>query len=78
MAIQADQVLDTSGTVCPVPVLRTLRLLKTMEVGQVLKVIVTDRGAAADISEWNEMPDRQIVGQEREGEKYLFYIRKTG
>ncbi len=78
MATHADQVLDTSGTVCPVPVLRTLRLLKTMRFGQVLKVIVTDPGAAADIGEWTDMTDREILAQEREGEKFVFYIRKIG
>ena len=78
METQADQVLDTSGTVCPVPVLRTLRLLKTMRLGQILKVIVTDPGAAADISEWTDLTDREIVAHEKKDDKFIFYVRKIG
>lgn len=40
--------IDTSGTRCPLPLLRAKQALKTLKVGEVLEVLATDPSAKAD------------------------------
>ena len=36
--LKEDQVLDCSGMLCPMPVVKASKAIKTLEVGQVLKI----------------------------------------
>ncbi|NOZ82338.1 MAG: sulfurtransferase TusA family protein [Euryarchaeota archaeon] len=76
--MKADEVLDTSGMVCPMPVLKTRKAAESLEPGKVLKVIATDRGAKSDIPAWAKNSGFELLGVEEEGGKYVFYIRKPG
>ena len=40
--------IDTSGTRCPIPLLRAKQALKKMDVNQILEVIATDPSAKPD------------------------------
>lgn len=41
--------IDTSGTRCPIPILRTKQALKSMSVGEVLEVLATDPATQEDM-----------------------------
>ena len=43
-----SEVVDTSGTRCPIPLLRAKQALKGLQVGQYLKVLATDPSAKPD------------------------------
>jgi tRNA 2-thiouridine synthesizing protein A len=47
-AAMPDRVLDLSGLMCPLPVLKANRALRGMAPGETLRVLATDRAAAAD------------------------------
>jgi TusA-related sulfurtransferase len=47
---KADIVLDFSGEVCPIPLLKTRKALDKMKEGKVLEVIGTDEKAKIDIT----------------------------
>jgi len=72
----ADQVLDCSGLPCPMPILKTRKAVDALKVGQVLKMIATDPGAPGDIVAWTEKTRHALLASEREGDKYVFYIRR--
>ena len=44
--------LDTSGTECPIPVLKARKLAKSIKDGTILKVIATDFLAEADFQHY--------------------------
>jgi TusA-related sulfurtransferase len=46
---KADIVLDVSGEVCPLPLIKTRKALDKMRKGEVLEVIGTDEKAKTDI-----------------------------
>ncbi|MEO0367406.1 MAG: sulfurtransferase TusA family protein [Pseudomonadota bacterium] len=46
--ITSDKQVDTSGTRCPIPLLRAKQTLKTMQSGEVLHVISTDPSSIGD------------------------------
>ena len=73
----ADEILlDCSGLMCPVPVVKTKKELKKMEAGQVLKVIATDPGAKEDIPALLRKVGGEILERKEEGEQIIFLIKK--
>jgi len=60
-ALQLDQVLDCSGLLCPLPVIRTSKAIKKIAIGQVFKVIATDPGAPADMVAWARQTGNELI-----------------
>ena len=78
METEADKFLDCTGLLCPIPVVKTKRAIKQIEVGQVLEMIATDPGIVPDMQAWEKQTRHEILHtEEQEGPKYRFLIRKT-
>lgn len=77
MSVSADQVLDCSGMACPMPILKTKKAVDALSSGQVLKMIATDPGSTSDMDAWTKKTGHELVGSEKDGEKYIFYIKKA-
>ena len=71
-----DKVLDTSGMLCPVPVIKTSKAIKEIQVGQVLQMISTDPGAPPDMVAWARQTGNELLDSHQEGSKYIFYFRR--
>lgn len=76
-AVSADKVLDCSGLLCPLPVIKTTKAIKELQVGQVLKMIATDPGAPADMEAWAKQTGNELLASEQEDGKFVFYIRRA-
>jgi tRNA 2-thiouridine synthesizing protein A len=77
MSIDVDHAIDCSGMPCPEPIRRAKHALDTLRFGQVLKIIVTDAGAPADVREWAQRAGRRLVASEQHNDTHTFYIRRT-
>lgn len=77
MSVTPDQTLDCSGMSCPMPILKTKKAVDGLQEGQVLKMISTDPGSTPDIEAWTQKTGHQLVGTEKDGAKFIFYIKKT-
>ncbi len=75
--IPFDEVLDNSGLLCPMPVVKTTRAIKKIQVGQVLKMIATDPGAPPDMAAWARQTGNEIIAQEEKDGKFIFYIKRV-
>jgi tRNA 2-thiouridine synthesizing protein A len=75
--MKEDQVLDCSGMLCPLPVVKTSKAIKTMEMGQVLKMIATDPGAPPDMEAWSRQTGNEMLRSTQEDGKFVFYIRRN-
>ncbi len=75
--LQADDVLDTSGMLCPIPVIKTAKAIKQIGVGQVLKLISTDPGAVPDMDAWAKQTGHEMLDSTQEDGKYVFFFRRT-
>jgi tRNA 2-thiouridine synthesizing protein A len=73
----ADKVLDCSGMLCPLPVVKTSKAIKQIEVGQILQMIATDAGAPPDMEAWTRQTGHEMVNSYEEGGKYIFFFRRT-
>lgn len=76
-SLQPDHVVDSRGTLCPVPVLAASKAVKDVPVGGVMEVRATDAGAAADIPAWAKRAGHEYLGMlQQEGYLRLF-VRRT-
>jgi tRNA 2-thiouridine synthesizing protein A len=76
MSVKEDVTLDCSGMACPMPILKTKKAVDGLQMGQILKMIATDPGSTSDMEAWTEKTGHQLVASEKEGEKYIFYIKR--
>jgi tRNA 2-thiouridine synthesizing protein A len=77
ITITPDQILDCSGLNCPMPVIKTSKTIKQLEVGQILKVISTDAGSEPDMAAWSRMTGHELLDSHRENGKYIFFFRRS-
>lgn len=77
MELQEDRVLDARGLLCPMPVVKAGKEMKTLEPGQVLKLLATDRGSVADVPAWAEDTGNELLGWHEQDGVYVYYIRKA-
>ncbi len=75
--LTADKVLDCTGLLCPIPVIKTSKTIKEVELGQVLKMIATDPGAPADMEAWARQTGHELLASETENDTFTFYFRRT-
>ncbi len=71
------QTLDTSGLSCPLPVVKTKKALKDIEVGDILEMISTDAGSIPDMEAWARATGHELLESNDEGSSYRFFIKKT-
>ena len=71
-----DAVLDATGLNCPEPVMMLHQHVRDLAAGGLLKVIATDPSTRRDIPKFCVCLDHELVGQQEEGGKYLYWIRK--
>ena len=68
-------VLDTSGTECPIPVLKARKLAQDLKNGNIIKVIATDPLAIADFEHYCSQSGFEFLGSYNEDEKIIIRYR---
>ncbi len=74
--IRETALLDARGLLCPMPVVKTAKAMKTLEPGQVLKIVATDRGSIADVPAWAETTGNELLEWHAEDDAFVFYVQK--
>lgn len=75
--IKTDFVLDAKGLACPMPIIKTRKVMKDLERGRVLEVQATDKGSTADLQAWAESAGHHYLGTTEEDELLKHYLRKA-
>jgi tRNA 2-thiouridine synthesizing protein A len=73
----ADQVLDTKGLNCPLPILKAKKALKDLPKDALLEIIATDPGAVADFEAFCRTTGNELVESKSEGGTFTFVIKHT-
>ena len=64
-------ILDTSGTECPIPVLKARKLSQDLKDGNIVKVIATDPLAEADFKHYCEQSNYVYIDCKNEKDKFI-------
>ena len=70
--------LDVRGLNCPLPVLKARKALKSLETGQVLRLISTDPVASLDVPHFCLEAGHALLSQSENDGELVFEIRKAG
>ncbi len=76
--IAVDRILDTKGMNCPMPVLKTKKVIGELQHGQILEVIATDPGSRTDIPALLKRIGHELISKTEKDGVFFFYIRKNG
>jgi TusA-related sulfurtransferase len=74
--LQTDKLLDCTGLLCPIPVVKASKAIKEIEVGQILEMIATDPGAPPDMEAWCRQTGHQLLQQTAENGQFRFWFRR--
>lgn len=77
MADVADHVLDCTGMACPLPVIKTSKEIKNIEVGQVLELLATDPGVEPDMNAWTRRTKHELVKIEKDDDVFHVFVRRS-
>jgi TusA-related sulfurtransferase len=77
-----DKLFDARSLNCPMPLVNARKEIGKLELGQVLKVVATDRGSVADFQGWAKVAkNMELVSQETESTDgapvYVHYVKRT-
>jgi tRNA 2-thiouridine synthesizing protein A len=70
--------LDLKGLLCPLPVVKISKAIKDVEVGEVVEATATDPGVMADIPAWAKSTGNDLLLMDKEGDHFLFRVRRSG
>jgi TusA-related sulfurtransferase len=71
------KVIDARDTFCPGPLMELISHIKHVAVGDVIELLSTDQGSAADIPEWVKKVGHEMVGSEQVGNVWHIKVRKA-
>ena len=74
--MQITKELDTSGLICPMPILQAKKALNGLTSGQLLRVVSTDSVAFADFVSFARATGNKLLGSYQVAESYYFIIEK--
>ncbi|MDE0309345.1 MAG: sulfurtransferase TusA family protein [Acidiferrobacterales bacterium] len=73
-----DQVLDTKGLNCPLPILKAKKEIAGMNSGQTLEVHSTDPGSVMDFEALCRQTGHKLLESSQENGVYIFLLEKSG
>ncbi|HEX2754558.1 MAG TPA: sulfurtransferase TusA family protein [Candidatus Limnocylindrales bacterium] len=74
---QIDKTLDARGLACPMPIVKTAQMMKTMVSGQTLEVISTDAGSVKDFAAWSRTTGNPLLESSSDAAVFRFVLRKA-
>jgi tRNA 2-thiouridine synthesizing protein A len=69
--------IDTSGRLCPFPIVEAAKAVRALDPGAVLLVIATDPGIEVDMPMWCKATRNEHLGTFRAGATWRSFVRKA-
>ena len=71
-----DHLLDTRGLRCPEPVMLVRKMVRSMDEGQIVKIIADDPATKRDIPGFCEFMEHTLITALTTDTPYYFFVRK--
>ena len=70
------KVLDAKGLACPMPIVKTKKAINELEVGEILEIHATDKGAKSDLAAWAKSGGHELLKDLEDDGVLKFWIKK--
>ncbi|WP_170344408.1 MULTISPECIES: sulfurtransferase TusA family protein [Ruegeria] len=74
---EISDTLDAVGLLCPLPVLKARKRLKSMPDGAVLRVLADDPAAIVDVPHFCAEAGHRLLSQDTDGAHQIYLIQKS-
>ncbi len=74
---EIKQVLDTSGLLCPEPVMLLHKAVREVQAGDIIQVVATDPSTQRDIPKFCQFLGHELLSQEVADDCFVYLIRKA-
>jgi len=68
---------DCKGMLCPLPKVKTKKMIDSMETSQILKMAVTDPASIIDMAAWSHRTGHELLESITTNSEFIFYVRKV-
>jgi tRNA 2-thiouridine synthesizing protein A len=69
--------LDCRGLICPLPVLKLTKAIRTVEIGAVVEVLATDPGAPADFEAFERQSGHTLLESSEAAGVFRFLVQRA-
>lgn len=69
--------LDCRGLLCPLPIIRLSKAMKTVGVGAVVEMLATDPGAVPDMEAFEKQTGHKILERSETEGTFRFLVQRT-
>ena len=73
----ATETLDTKGMNCPMPILKTKKSIKKLNIGDTLEIFSTDPGSIRDFASFCKATGNELLESGEDAGVYRYLIRKN-
>ncbi|WP_416151657.1 sulfurtransferase TusA family protein [Salipaludibacillus sp. HK11] len=74
--MNVTKILDAKSLACPMPIVKTKKSIAELEIGQILEVHATDKGAKNDLVAWSKSGGHELIADEEEDGILKYWIKK--
>lgn len=71
------QTLDCQGLLCPMPIIKLSKAIKTIEVGESIEMLATDPGSMPDMEAFQKQTGHKILNSAQQGAVYRFVVQRA-
>ena len=71
-----DMIIDAQGLSCPMPIVKTNKIIKQMKKGEIVKVLSTDPGSKRDFESWCKKTGNELLEMSEIDEVFTYIIQK--
>lgn len=76
MSVHIAHTVDARGLSCPMPIVRARKAMDSLAIGDVLEVLVTDKGAPTDFRSWCQQTEHKFLAAEPQDGYTRLLIKK--
>ena len=70
-----DLLVDTTGLLCPEPLMLLHRAVREVKTGKIIKIVATDPSTKRDIPKFCQFLGHQLVDQKSDANSFQYFIR---
>jgi len=74
--MKTDLIVDTKGMACPMPIVKAKKALDSLQEGQTMEVLSTDKGSLNDFQAWVKQTGHELIKHEVDNGVYKFFVKK--
>ena len=75
--VKIAQTLDCKGLLCPLPIIKLSKAIKTIAVGEVLEMLATDPGSVPDMEAFQNQTGHEVVAKSSAAGVFRFLVRRA-